>query len=174
MSKTSDNIKPLSEKEVRIISELEFNKKYYFTKEDIMHHFDSQSKLNYTIHRLIKKKRIVKLNRNKYYLVPIIAKTGQWTDESFIIADEMFNSNNYYVGGWAAANYWRLTDQVPMKIEVYTNKRNGAVEILSTTFIFRKTTQKRLDNVVTKKIKNHTFRILNKRDAQEWIKSRNY
>ena len=60
MSKINDNIKPLSEKEVRIISELEFDSKYYFKREDIKHHFDCESKLSYTIHRLISKKRIVK------------------------------------------------------------------------------------------------------------------
>ena len=143
MSKINDNIKSLSEKEVRIISGLEFDKTYYFTRDDIKKHFDSESKLSYTIHRLISKKRIAKLNRNKYYLVPIIAKTGKWVDDPFIIADEMFNGKEYYIGGWAAANYWRVTDQVPMRIEVYTNKRNGTISVLSTSFIFRKTTQKR-------------------------------
>lgn len=172
MSKMNDNIEPLSEKEVRIISELEFNRKYYFTREDIKHHCGS--KTHYTIHRLIKKKRIVKLNRNKYYLIPIKAKTGRWADESFIIADEMFNGENYYIGGWAAANFWRLTEQVPMKIEIYTNKRNGTKKILSTTFIFKKTTQRRINSAVIRKIKGHSFKIINKKKSEEWIKLRNF
>ena len=174
MSKISDNIKPLSKKEVRIIAELEFNKKYYFKREDIKHHFDSDSKLNYTIHRLISKERIIKLNRNKYYLVPIKAKSGKWADRSFIIADEMFNGRDYYIGGWAAANYWRLTEQVPMKIEVYTNKRNGRAKVLTAQLIFRKTTQKRIDNALTKKINKHPFRILGKKEAKKWLQSKNY
>lgn len=172
MSKISDNIKPLSEKEVRIIAELEFKNKYYFTREDIKHHFDSVSKLNYTIHRLIKKERIIKLNRNKYYLIPIKAKSGKWTDKSFIIVDEMFNGLNYYVGGWASANYWRLTDQVPMKIEVFTNKRNGTKKVLTSTFIFKKTTQKRIDHAVIKKLDSHQFRILGKKETKEWLTKR--
>jgi predicted transcriptional regulator of viral defense system len=172
MSKTSDNIKSLSEKEVRIIAELEFKNKYYFTRENIKHHFDSGNRLNYTIHRLIKKERIIKLNRNKYYLIPIKAKKGKWTDYPFVIADEMFNGEDYYIGGWAAANYWRLTDQVPMKIEVYTNKRNGGKKVLSTTFMFKKTTQNRIDNAVTKKIRKHPFRILGKKESKEWLTKR--
>jgi predicted transcriptional regulator of viral defense system len=173
MSRINDNIKSLSEKEVRIIAGLEFNKNYYFTRDNIRHHFDSDSKLNYTIHRLISKKRIIKLNRNKYYLIPIKAKTGKWTDRPFIIVDEMFNGKDYYIGGWASANYWRLTDQVPMKIEVFTNKRNGTKKILTSTFIFKKTTQKRIDNSVTKKIDEHDFKILGKKEVEEWMKLRN-
>ncbi len=172
MSIINDNIKSLSAQEVKIISNLEFKQKYYFSREDIKHFFENRSKLNYTIHRLITKKRIIKLNRNKYYLIPIKARTGKWTDDSFIIADEIFNGADYYIGGWAAANYWRLTDQIPIKIEIYTNKRNGTLKVLSNTFIFRKTTPKRIKNAVTKKTNNHTFKILNKKEAKEWIKSR--
>ena len=171
---TSNDITPLSKKEVEIIAELEFNQKYYFTRKDIKHHFETDSKLRYTIHRLLSKKRIIGINKNKYYLVPIKAKYGRWSDDAFIIADEMFNSKDYYIGGWSAANYWRLTEQVPMKIEIYTNKRNGRKAILNTTFIFKKTTQKRINNAVTKKVRNHAFNIIEKKDSAKWLKSRNW
>ncbi len=174
MSTISDNIKSLSEREVRIISGLEFNHMYYFTREDIAKHFQKQNKLNYAIHRLISKKRIIKLNKNKYYLVPIKAQTGKWSDNPFIIADEICNGKSYYIGGWAAANYWRLTEQIPMKMEIYTNKRNGTMKILSNNFIFRKTTKKRIDNAVTQKVKDHAFKILDKKEAKEWLKSKNF
>ncbi len=170
----SNDIGSLSKKEVQIIAELEFNQKYYFTRNDIKHHFDSESKLRYTIHRLISKKRIIGINKNKYYLIPIKAKYGRWSDDAFIIADEIFNGKDYYIGGWSAANYWRLTDQIPMKIEIYTNKRNGRATILNTSFIFKKTTQKRINNAITKKVRDHTFRILNKKESIKWTKSKNW
>ena len=173
MSKNSDNLKSLSKREIKIISELESSKKYYFTKEDIKHHFDSKNKINYAIHRLIIKKRIIKLNKSKYYLIPIKAKSGSWSDEAFIIADEILNGKNYYIGGWSAAKYWDLTNQVPMKTEIYTNKRNGSIKILTENFIFKKTTQKRINNAITKKIKEHEFKILNKKESLKWIKSKN-
>lgn len=171
---TSSDITSLSEREVKIIAELEFNEKYYFTRDDIRHHFESESKLRYAIHRLISKKRIIGINKNKYYLVPIKAKYGRWSDNPFIIADEIFNGKNYYVGGWSAANYWKLTEQIPFKIEVYTNKRNGRTTILNTTFIFKKTTLERINNAVIRKIENHTFKILGKKDSKEWLKSKNW
>ena len=170
----NDNIKSLSESEVRIIAELEFNNKYYFTREDISSYFNSKSKLNYTIHRLISKKRILKLSRNKYYLIPIKAPKGKWVDRAFIIADEIFNGKNYYIGGWASANYWNLSNQVPMKIEIYTNKRNGKLKVLNTEFIFRKTTQKRIDNSVKRELNSHSFKILNKKESEKWINLRNF
>ena len=174
MSIISDNVKSLSSKEIMVISDLEFKKKYYFKREDIEKQFTSRAQLNYTLHRLISKKRIVKLNRNKYYLVPIKARIGKWTDDAFIIADEMFDGQEYYVGGWAAANYWGFTEQIPMKIEIYTNKRNGQKKILSVNFVFRKTTQKRIDKAVTKKLNGRSFRIIGKKESKEWLKSKNF
>lgn len=170
----SSDISSLSEQEVRVIAELEFNEKYYFNRKDIKHHFDSESKLRYFIHRLISKKRIISINKNKYYLIPIKAKFGRWSDDPFIIVDEMFNGKDYYIGGWSAANYWKLTEQIPMKIEVYTNKRNGRAVILNTTFIFKKTTAKRINNAVIKIVQKHTFKILGKKESTKWLESKNW
>jgi len=167
-----NDITSLSKKEVEIIAELESKKMYYFSRRDIKHHFDSESKLRYALHRLISKKRIFNLNKNKYFLVPIKARYGRWTDDSFRIADEIFNGKDYYIGGWSAANYWRLTDQIPFKIEVFTNKRNGTFDVLSTKFIFKKTTQKRIDHAVIRKIGEHSFRILGKKETKKWMNSR--
>jgi predicted transcriptional regulator of viral defense system len=173
MSKINDDIKGLSEHEVRVLADLEFREKRFFTREDIKHHFDSDSKISYFIHRLKTKKRIIKLNRNKYYFVPFQSRTGRWSEEAFIIADEMMNGSDYYIGGWSSAYYWKLTDQVPMKTEIYTNKRGGFAKILTENFLFKKTTQKRIDNAVVRKIKGHPFRILSKTESKKWLTSKN-
>jgi len=167
-------MKGLSSKEIEVIAELEFNKKHYFTREDIQHHFMSDSSMRHTIHKLLKKKRIISLNKNKYYLIPIKAKSGKWSDDEFILADEVMNGEDYYVGGWSSANYWRLTDQVPVKIEIYSLKRSGQKTILNTSFIFRKTTAKKFKEVVNKKIKGHSFKILNKEASKKWLSKRNW
>lgn len=162
----------LSKKETQIIAELEFNNQSYFTREDISHHFENESSLRHTIHKLLKKERIISLNKNKYYFVPMKAKSGKWADNSFIIADEVMDGKNYYIGGWAAANYWKLTDQIPMKIEVYSLKRFGKKNLINTSFIFRKTTEKKLKQSVIKKIRGHSFRILNKEESEKWLLKR--
>ncbi len=165
-------IKSLSQKEVEIIAWLEFYQKYFFTIKEIGQFFKDKSQRYNTIKSLLKKKRIVKLNREKYYLITIKAKTGGWAEDPFILADEIFNSKDYFVGGWSAANYWRLTDQIPFKIEVFTTKRQGRKKILNTEFIFRRTTHEKIKRAVIKKINRHTFLIINKKEAKKWMKSR--
>lgn len=163
----------LSKKEIELISVLEFEEKYFFTSADVDKFAKDKTQRYNIIKNLIKKGRIIPLNKSKYYLIPIKAKTGKWYSNSFIMADEVMNGKEYFIGGWAAAHYWRLTEQVPMKIEVYTTKRQGTKKFLTTTIIFRRTTKNRLKQAVTEKINNHYIKILNKKESKKWLKSRN-
>ncbi|MCX6709950.1 MAG: hypothetical protein NTV63_03310 [Candidatus Woesearchaeota archaeon] len=165
-------MKGLSDKEIGIVSFLEFEQKYFFSKKDIKNFFSTKNQVRHTIHKLLKKERIISLNKRKYYLVPIKAKSGKWSENSFMMADEVMDGKNYFIGGWAAANYWRLTDQVPMKIEVYTTKRQGTKRFLTTTIIFRRTTEKRLKQAIKAEVNGHEFKILNKIESEKWMKSR--
>ena len=165
-------MKGLSKQEIKVIAELEFYQKYYFTKEDIKHHFIEEKNIKDFIYHLQKKGRIFRINRKKYYLVPIKAKSGKWTDHPFIIADQMCDSKDYFIGGWAAANYWHLTEQVPMQADVYTTRRQGKVQILNNRIVFHRTSKKRIARAVLEKIMDKTFRILSKEEAKEWMKSR--
>lgn len=165
-------IKGLSDKEMEIIANLEFSKKYFFTRDDIKSHFKTYNQIRHTIHKLIQKGRIIQLNRNKYYLVPIKAKSGKWAESSFVLIDEIMNSENYFIGGWAAANYWKLTDQIPMKMEVYSTKRQGKDKILSTSIIFRRTTKNKISRAITQTIDQHEFKIMNKKEMKKWMKLR--
>jgi len=157
---------------MEIISNLEFEKRYFFTRQDIKKFFKTYNQMRHTIHKLLQKSRIIRLNREKYYLIPVKAKTGKWAEASFSLIDEIMEGKDYFIGGWAAANYWKLTDQVPMKIEAYTTKRQGIRKFLATTVIFRRTTKKRLSHAVTEKAGEHTFRILNKEESKKWLKLR--
>jgi len=165
-------MKGISKKEIKIISDLEFKKTYYFTTSDIKNHFENKRQMINTIYILRKKGRIIKINKTKYFLVPIKARTGKWTDDPFIITDEICNGKDYLIGGWSAANYWKLTDQIPMQIDIYTTRRQGKIKILNTRLVFHRTTKKRIENAVTKKIGEHNFRIQNKKDTKKWMKLR--
>jgi len=166
------NIKGLSKKEMEIISWLEFHERYFFTSAEIDNFVGSRTQRYNVIKNLAKKGRIVKLNRAKYYLVPIRAKSGSWSENPFIVADEACDGRDYFIGGWAAANYWRLTDQIPMRIDVYTTRRQGEINALSTRITFHRTTRKRLGKAVTKSVQGHPFRLLSRREAGKWMKSR--
>lgn len=164
----------ISKKEMKMVAELEFQKKYFFTREDIKPYFKNRTQMRDTIYNLHKKGRIVTLNRNKYYLIPIKAKSGRWAEHPYVLADEMFDGEGYFIGGWDAANYWRLTDQIPMKISVWTIKRQGTIKVLNTTFIFRRATKKKMSSAVIKTIDQHPFRILNKKASKKWLSKRDW
>lgn len=166
------HMKGLSNQEIKVIAELEFYQKYYFTKKDIMRHFDNSKEIKDFIYHLKKKGRIVRLNRRKYYLVPIKAKSGKWSEDPFIMADEICDGKDYFIGGWAAANYWHLTEQIPMRIDVYTTRRQGKVRILNVNFVFHRTSQKMIANAITRKIGNKTFKMAPKSVIAEWMKSK--
>ena len=48
-------VKGISPKEIKIISELEFNEKKYFKKEDIQHLFKNKKEMTNAIYNLAKK-----------------------------------------------------------------------------------------------------------------------
>ncbi len=165
-------MKGLSDKEMEIVSYLEFEKRYFFTREDIASFLPSYNQMRHTLHKLIKKGRGISLNRNKYYLVPIKAKSGKWSEDPFILIDEVMNGKDYFIGGWASANYWKLTEQIPMKIEVFTTKRQGIKKYLGTTIIFKRTTLKRINAAVIQEINGHTFRMQSKEESKKWLTKR--
>ena len=123
------------------------------------------------IKNLVRKKRIIKLNKVKYYLIPIRAKSGAWAEHPFIIVDEMMDGKDYIIGGWAAANYWHLTEQIPMRTDVYTTRRQGRIEVLNSRIVFHRTTRERLGHGVVEQVQNHAVRILSKEDSKRWLKS---
>ena len=165
-------MKGLSKTEMLVVANLEFAGKYYFSREDIAQLFKNNRQMSNIVYTLRKKGRIHALNKNKYFLVPVKARTGKWVDNPLIIADEMLDGKGYYVGGWYAASYWRLTDQIPFQVDIYTTKRQGKVTIMNIRFIFHRTTKKNLNNAVLQKIENHQFWILDKEQTKKWMKSK--
>jgi predicted transcriptional regulator of viral defense system len=167
------SIKGLSKREVEIIAWLEFNKKYFFTIADVAHFFKNKKQRYNFIQKLIHKKRILKLNREKYYLVPIKAKSGKWIEEPFVVIDEMLNGKAYYIGGWGAANYWRLTDQIPFRFDVYTTRRQGKFNVLNAEITFHRSTKESIKNKgVIQNMQNHEFTMQNKEETEKWMKLR--
>jgi predicted transcriptional regulator of viral defense system len=172
--KEVSNIAGLSSKEVSVISWLEFYQKYFFISKDIRFFFTNKRALYRTIEKLLKKKRIIKLNKNKYYLIPMKARTGKWSEHEFIMVDEIFNSGEYYIGGWTSANYWRLTDQIPSWIDVYSKNKQGKKILGNMKIIFHRIRKINKDKYTIKRIKGHDFKILNKRESKKWMKLRQY
>jgi hypothetical protein len=140
---------------------LELDEKFSFTRDDIRHFFKNDNEMNVYIHRLIKKGRIIKLNKTKYYLIPVRAFKGHWSEHPFIVIDEIFNGKDYYISGMAAA-----------QIEVRCTKKQGIKKIFNFTIIFKRVRSLNAKDFVKRKIKGHSFLIASKRKVEEWPKSR--
>jgi predicted transcriptional regulator of viral defense system len=159
----------ISKKEVEFISELEFNKKYFFTRKDIIKYFTSEQEMGVYLHRMRKKGRIEKISRSKYYLIPIRALKGKWTEHAFIVADEIFDGKNYVIGGKSAAHYWHLIDQIPFTVEIFTFNRQGTRNILGIEFKFIRISKTKKMKTTIRKIGNHPFIIATKEESKQWI-----
>ncbi len=155
-----------------MISLLELNEKLFFTRRDIKKFFRSKNEMNVYLHRLRKKGRIVKLNKTKYYLIPVRAFKGRWSEHPFIVIDEIFNGKGYFITGHAAAHYWGLIEQIPAKIEVKCTKKQGVKKLFSFTAIFKRTKLLKSSNYVKRAIKGHKFYVASKKTIKKWMESR--
>jgi predicted transcriptional regulator of viral defense system len=162
-----EKMKGLSAKEIKVVSYLELEKKRFFTRNDIKKFFKNKNELNVYIHKLKKKKRIIKINKNKYYLIPIQAYKGKWSEHPFILIDEICNSKGYCIGGKSAAHYWGFIEQIPIEIEVFSRTRQGKKKLFGFNIIFRRV--RRLPKYIKRKIKDHDFLIAAKDECKRWI-----
>jgi len=153
-------MKGLSNKEIKVVSYLELNNKRFFLRNDIKKFFKDKNQLNFFIHKLKIKNRIIKMNNDKYYLVPIKAYEGRWTEHPYIIIDEIFNSGDYYIGGNSALNYYGIINQISNVIDVYSKKKQGRRKILNINIKFHRV--RKLNEYSHKKMNNHYFNIKNK------------
>jgi len=160
-------MKSHSKREIEVISFLELEGKRFFTIADIRKFFKSRSSFTFAIHKLKSKKRIVKINKEKYYLIPIQAFRGKWSEHPFIIIDEIFNGKSYFIGGKAAAHYWGLIEQIPTEIDVYSTARQGKRKIFDFTINFRRV--RKIGKFAERKIKEHKFNIATKEMSRKWI-----
>src|SRR3989344_5559628 len=161
--------KSLSVKELRFISKLELKGKYFFTRDEIKSNFTNANEMNVYLHRLKNKKRIIKLNKTKYFLIPIRAVNSNWSENPFILIDEIMNNKDYCVVGKAAAYYWKLIDQIPRGYDVYNIKRHVTMDIFHTKINFKKRRKKNFPKFEERTIYNHKFIIATKEEAKKWV-----
>ncbi|MCX6815213.1 MAG: hypothetical protein NTY20_06205 [Candidatus Aenigmarchaeota archaeon] len=163
-------MKGISGKEIEVISYLEMSDKFFFTREDIKRFFKDRHEMKAFVHRLKEKGRIIRLNRDKYYLIPVRAFRGHWSEHPFIIIDEVMSGRDYYIGGKAAANYWGFTEQLPTQIEVYSTRKQGTKRIFGFTINFRRARVLKENDFVQQKTKGHDFLIASKGKARKWAR----
>ncbi len=156
----------LSGKEIEMVSYLELEGKRFFTRSDIKKFFKGQNEMGVYIHRLVRKGRVVKINRGKYYLVPIQAYQGKWSEHPFIIADEIFDGKRYCIGGKSAAHYWGYIEQIPAETEVFSTAKQGKREFFGFSIRIRRV--RKLPESVRIEIQGHGVMIATKEESGKW------
>jgi len=156
----------ISGKEMKVVSYLELEGRRFFTRKDVRKFFRNDNELGVYIHKLRGKGRIVKINREKYYLIPIQAYQGKWSEHPFIVIDEVFDGMGYCIGGKSAAHYWGFIEQIPAEIDVFSTGRQGKKQLFGFTINFRRV--RRLPECVKRKIKRHGFIIASKDVSEKW------
>ncbi|MBU0466929.1 MAG: hypothetical protein KJ718_00945 [Nanoarchaeota archaeon] len=160
--------KGLSEKEISFISFLELKGRYFFTLQDTKGFFKDANERGVYLHRLRKKERVIKLNKSKYFLIPIKARNSKWSEHPFILIDEIMDGKNYCIVGKTAANYWKLIDQIPFAFEVWNTRRHGTIKVLSNKLVFKKHKLSDLPESTEKEIYGHKFIIATKEESKKW------
>jgi predicted transcriptional regulator of viral defense system len=93
--------------------------------------------------RWAKKGWLARIKRGLYVRVPLESTTSDIAlEDPWIIADRLFTP--CYIGGWSAAEYWGLTEQLFRTILVLTTRkpRNRSLELRGTEFMIRTIPQK--------------------------------
>jgi len=114
--------KTLSTKEIDLLSRLEFEGKEIYTKDEIIAFCGSRQKGAYLIKKLLEKKRLRKIIKNIYLLIPMKAPGGTWAGNEYMIAKALARDANYYIGYSSVFNSYGFTDQVAQMIHVVNER----------------------------------------------------
>ncbi len=93
--------------------------------------------------RWAKKGWLSRVRRGLYIPIPLESLTTDIPlEEPWIIADRLFSP--CYIGGWSAAEYWDLTEQIFRTVVVMTlqKPRERSLNIKGTTFLLRTVSEK--------------------------------
>lgn len=110
------------------------------------------------IYRLKAKRRIEKIEKGKYLLIPAKAGyEGKWSEIPFLIVPNIVDI--YYISFWSALNFWGMTEQVPHTVFVAITKRKRDVEYGLTTFKFVTLSKKKFFGFAEEEIAGYKFSI---------------
>ena len=113
--------------ELKLLLTLEEKKLSSFTINDAKDILKtSSSSVWHVLYRLVQKRRIRRIERGKYLLIPAKAVDGNWSEYFQILLPNLIDV--YYIGFYTAMDYWNMTEQIPQTVFVATTKRKQNLE----------------------------------------------
>ncbi len=142
----------LSRNEMVLLFTLERETKEVFSTRDALQILKDSSKqvVWNTLYRLLKKKRIIRVERGKYILVPSKAgMEGEWAVNNLEFLKSL--KHDYYVSFWTGIFYWGITEQIIRTVYVCILGRKKPIENSGTKYCFVKISKKHFYGYLTKR-----------------------
>jgi predicted transcriptional regulator of viral defense system len=99
----------------------------------------SSNRVNKLAWQLARKKRLIRLKKGVYLFAPLKAgREGYWSENALLFVPELMGKKGYYVGFWSALNYYGLTEQIPLTVQIVSTSRLHNFKALATRFEFVK------------------------------------
>lgn len=146
----------------RLVTELSTNKKTVFSLSDaakILRVDNRQVKK--LLHDLVKKGWLKRIERGKYFLIPLTAnKTKPYTENQFLIASKLIDP--YYIGFWNMLHYYGYTEQLINTVFVVSSKRKKNLFLLGVNYKFVKVTSEKMFGLIEIKINSMPIKVSDK------------
>ena len=141
-------VKNFGEMELRLIFALEQRKDQVFSTADAKRILGSSDASVWNVlKRLMKKKRVIRLQRGTYLFAPLRSgEDGLWSEDAFRVVPSLVNGSDYYIGFVSAMNYWGMTEQLPIVVYVALERQKRSLEAVQARFVFIK--KKRLGDFI--------------------------
>jgi predicted transcriptional regulator of viral defense system len=107
-----------------LISRAEFERQKVLTGEFARKIFGDPKKAANILEKLKRKGRLIKIERGKYFIVPIKSPDQLWSPNEFLTAKYWMGDAPYYIGYFSMFNYWGFTDQVPQTVFILNTKKS--------------------------------------------------
>ena len=140
--------------EIGLLTRLEYEGKEIYTREEITSFCKTKPKASYLIKKLLEKKRLRKVIKNIYLLVPMKAPGGQWAGNEYVIAKALARGADYYIGYSPVFSSYGFTDQVARVIYVINDRYSAKKDIFGTAYKMVKVLSDRLYGLEGRRIGN--------------------
>ncbi len=149
-----NKIRTLSAPEIELLTRLEFEGKELYTRKEIISFCKDKQNAVYLIKKLLEKKRLRKIIKNIYLLVPMKAPQGRWMANEYLISKALAREANYYVGYSTVFNSYGFIDQVAQLVHIVNDRYSMSKNIFGVGYKLMKVLPNRLYGLQKRKINN--------------------
>jgi len=149
-----NKVRTLSAPEIELLTRLEFEGKEIYTRKEIISFCKDKQNAVYLIKKLLEKKRLRKIIKNIYLLVPMKAPQGRWTANEYLISKALAREASYYVGYSTVFNSYGFIGQVAQLVHIVNDRYSMSKDIFGVGYKLIKVLPNRLYGLQKRKINN--------------------